>query len=165
MHFKGELDPTLCKDIEDWMPQAGELFKPGSDYFLGGCRIAGDIGPQRRTGETGNDGDAESVGGPGSRHHLLGGPLRHFARVAVAPDIVGQDGLMAGVDGIADSGANTMIAQHRCLQFVAGEQIKFLLAVIVFAQGALDLEVVAPATQVNPLVAPFSCLGSQFSQR
>ena len=42
------------------------------------------------------------------------------------------------------------------MQIVAGEQVELVLAVVVLAEGALHLEVVAPAAQLQALVAPLA---------
>ena len=68
--------------------------------------------------------DAELLGGADRGHHFLGGPLPHALRVAVAPDVIGQQGLVARVDRIAHRLADAMVAHDRHGQIVPGEQVE-----------------------------------------
>src|SRR5262249_11204250 len=90
------------------------------------------------------------------RHHLLGGALLYAVGHTVAPDVIGKDALVARLDPIADRLADTMIAQDRRRQIVPPEQVELLWTIVRVAEGALHLEMIAPASQVEPLIAPFA---------
>ncbi len=72
---------------------------------------------------------------------------------------------MPRLDAIADCLANPMIAEHQERQIVAGQQIELVLAVIVVAQRPLHFEVIAPAAQLQPLIAPVVELLREFFER
>ena len=73
---------------------------------------------------------------------------------------------MPAVDAIANRLADAMVAEDRHAQFQAVDSRSSLLrAVVVFAEGALHLEMIAPAAQLEALIAPFGELPGQFFQR
>src|SRR5689334_1488118 len=57
-----------------------------------------------------------------------------------------------------------MAADDRDGQLLPVQQGELLLAVALFAEGTLDLEVIAPAAQVQPLIAPFGDVAGQLLQ-
>ncbi len=130
-----------------------------------GDRVAGHRWPQGRTAATGDDADSEFFGRPHRGQHFLGGPLLDPERLAIAPDVLRQQRLVPGVDRIAHRLADPVIAQHRRRQVGTVEQFELLGAVVGLAEGALDLEMVAPATQLDALVAPFADLAHKVVER
>jgi hypothetical protein len=58
-----------------------------------------------------------------------------------------------------------VVAQDGQLQIEPGEQIELLLAIVVFVGCALDVEMTAPAAQIDSLIAPFIQLLGEFLQR
>ena len=62
-------------------------------------------------------------GGAGGVLHLLGGALAHALRVAVAPHVLRQDGLVARVDRVAHGLADQMGADRPAVEAVALEQL------------------------------------------
>src|SRR5205807_686020 len=93
--------------------------------------------------------------GPHRGHHLGGGPLPHAFRAAVAPDVIGQEGLVPGVDGVAHRLADAVVAHRPGAQLIPGQEVELPLAVVVLTQGPPHLEVVAPPGG-GPLPSPFS---------
>ena len=121
--------------------------------------------PDRRAGEAGDDVDAELRGGAGGVLHLLGGALAHAFGVAVAPDLGREHGLVAGVDRVADGLADEVVADRPAAQPVALEQRSHAGRVSRVAQRLRDVEVVAPARELEPVEAPVAALGRQLRQR
>src|ERR1043166_8603923 len=75
------------------------------------------------------------------------------------PDVVGQDAPVPRLDRVADSLADAIRSQHGRLEVVAREQVELLLAIVVAGDRPLHLEVIAPAAELDPLVAPVGDLG------
>ena len=88
-------------------------------------------------------------------------------RVAVAPDLWRQDPLVARVDRVAHRLADEMRAEREAVQMVALEHLLDRRAVAVLGERAVDLEVVAPAGELEPVEAPLarSCAASSSSGR
>src|SRR5262249_5559247 len=86
--------------------------------------------------------------------------------LAVAPDPGGHDGLMAGVDGVvADGLADQVVGDRPALQVVLGQQLVPAGQVSVLVQRAVDLEVVAPAGELEAVVAPLPRVLADLLQR
>ena len=112
--------------------------------------------PDRRAGEAVDDLDAQLLRRAGGVHHLLGGPLADGLGLAVAPDVLGQDQLVPLVDQVADRLADQVIGDGPDLQPVLAQQIVPTLAVVLVVECLLDVEVVAPAGQLDALVPPLA---------
>ena len=98
--------------------------------------------------------------------HALGGALPHALRVAVAPDLGRQDALVAGVDReVAHALPDQVVADHVALQAVAVEQLALGGHVAVVGERLVDLEVIAPAGQLQAVEPPGGRLGGQLLQR
>ena len=110
--------------------------------------------PDRRAGEARDDLDAELRGRPGGVLHPLGGAAAHTLGLAVAPHLGRQDALVARVDRVAHRLAHEVRAQGPAAQPVALEELAAPLGVVGLRQRAVDLEVVAPARELEPVVAP-----------
>jgi hypothetical protein len=109
--------------------------------------------PDRGAGEAVDDTDAEFLGGPGRPLHLLGRAAIDAIRVAVAPHMRRQDRLVALVDSVADRLADEMRRDGMHREVVALELVALLGAVRGFFERPGGIEVVAPAGQLEPLVA------------
>ena len=72
---------------------------------------------------------------------------------------------MPGFDAVAHGLADAVIGENEHLQIVTRQQVELSLAVFVFAQGSLHLEVIAPAAEFEALIAPVVELLRQFFQR
>src|SRR6185295_6615153 len=95
---------------------------------------------------------------PGSGAGRVLHPLRR-ARVdavglSVAPDLRRQDRAMPVVDRIADALTDEVGADRPAAEAVPLEQLALLTAVRVVGDGALDLEVIAPAGELQAVEPP-----------
>src|SRR5690348_18426883 len=112
--------------------------------------------PDRRAGEAVHDGDAEPGGRARGVLHLLGRSLLDPFGPAVAPHARRDDGPMPLVDAVADRLPDEVISNREHLQAMASEQIAPAGTVAIVGEGALDVEVVAPARQLEAVVAPLA---------
>jgi hypothetical protein len=96
---------------------------------------------------------------------ILGRPLLDAARVAVSPDIVRKNALVALIDRIRDGLPDPVIAEDGDSQVALGQKIKLFLAVIAFAQGTLHFEMIAATGQFEALIAPVRRLLGELFQR
>jgi len=101
MDFQREIDPGLVEPLENGGPAGGEVGETAIPECLGGGweRIQRML--NRRAGEAGNRLHPEPCGGAGGILHLPRGALAHSFRIAVAPDVGRQDGLVPLVDPVA----------------------------------------------------------------
>ena len=100
-----------------------------------------------------DDGRPLSVGGGMT---FGGGPLANPLGLAVTPDPGGQDALVPGVDRVvADRLADQVVGDRPDLQVVLGQRLALARHVRVVGQRLVHLEVVAPAGDLQPVVAPF----------
>ena len=121
--------------------------------------------PDRRAGEAVHLRDAEPRGRAGGVLHSLGCPLLDPGRVAVSPDVGREDRLVARVDRVADRLADEMRAEREAVQVVALEHLLDAGAVVVLGQRTVDLEMVAPAGELEAVEAPAAGLLGQVLQR
>ena len=95
--------------------------------------------------------------GPGGHLHGLGGPPPHALRLAVAPDPGGQDALVPLVDRVvADGLPGEVVGDRVHLQAVLLEDVPAALHVAGVLDGRPRVEVVAPAGDLQPVVAPLA---------
>lgn len=129
--------------------------------------------PDRRAGEAVDDRVDDRLVGAGVEEfacgacgglHRLGGALADALRIAVAPDLRGEDGLVALVDRIADGLADEVIGNGVAAQAVLLELRPKRRHIVVFLERAPDLEVVAPAGELDAVVAHFFDEGEEFVQ-
>ncbi len=165
VYLEGVAQAALGTHVQDRAPRLGEIAQGVLNQLRGRCRVADDRGPNRRPGEAGKHRHTELLRGPGGRDHLLGGTLAHPFRPAVAPDVVGQQEPVPGLDRFADGVTNAVGAQHRNAEVQAIEQGKLSGAVVVLAGGALHLEMITPTAEFHALVAPLGDLGDELFQR
>src|SRR4029453_440171 len=97
--------------------------------------------------------------------HPLGCALLDAGRLAVAPNLRGEDRLVARVDRIADRLADEVGAEREAVQVVALEHFLDAAAVVVLGECAVDLEVVAPAGELEAVEPPASRLLRQVLER
>src|SRR5690606_41730893 len=110
--------------------------------------------PDRGAGEADDGVDAEVRGGAGRVHDLGGGAAADALRFAVAPDPLREDRLVAFVGVVADGLADEVVGDGPHLQVVLGEGLQLARDVVVVGDGLVDLEVVAPAGDLQAVVAP-----------
>ena len=164
MHLQGELDPAFLEDVEDGVPAVGELGEARVDHRLGGGGEVVDQVPDARPGEAIDHRHTQLAGGAGGVLHFLGSPLIHLGGVAIAPDVVGQNGLVADVDIVADRLAHQVVRDGEQLEVVLLEQFAFAGAVGVVGERLLDFEVISPAGQFETIKAPLAGLLAQHFQ-
>ncbi len=165
MDFQAELDALLLEDIENRRETLGEVRVAGVDHVLRDRRERVQEVPDRAAGEAVDDADAELLGRPGGVDHVLRSPLLDAFRLAVAPDLGREDGLVTLVDVVADALADQVVRDGEHLQPVLVEHRPLGLAVLVVLEGLVDLEVVAPAGQFQAVIAPALGLLRQDLQR
>ena len=154
VHLVGEAHAHLVEDVEDRVPAVGEVLVAGVDELLRDRREHRDVLPDRRAGEADDRVDAEACGEPCGVLHLLGGALAHALGVAVAPDALAEDALVARVDRVVADGLPGEVVRDRPdLEAVALEQREPVGDVVVVVP-APRVEVVAPARELEAVVAP-----------
>ena len=154
MHLEGEPDALLVEDVQDGIPPPGEVRVAFVDLLLARRREEVQLVPDGGSGEARDDVHPEPGRGPRRVLHLLGGPPAHALLVSVAADVRGQGGLVAGVyERVADGLADEVVADGVAFEAVLREQATLLLDVIVFREGLPHLEVVAPAGELQAVVA------------
>ena len=122
--------------------------------------------PDRRAGEAGDDLDAELRRGARGVLHPLRGALPHALGIAVAPDLrVGRTPLWRSSIGSHTAWPTRWlpIAQHA--EAVALEQLAPAGGVAGVAHRLGDVEVVAPAGQLEPVEAPARRLRGEVVER
>ena len=98
--------------------------------------------------------DAEFLGGLDRVQHLRLCTLADTFGVAVAPHPFGQDAAVPLVDRrVADRLADQVRADRPAAEAMAVEQLTDAVDVAVFAERPVDLEMVAPGAQFEPVVA------------
>jgi hypothetical protein len=166
VHLEGEIDVELLEGLEDRAEALGEIGEAGIPIRLRGRREGVDRVPDGRAGEAVDDrgkvvlgavaaglGVEERARGLGRGDHLLGGPLAHALGVAVAPDVGRQDGLVALVDVVADRLADEVAGDGVAGQAVVLEERPLVVDVFLARGGGIDIEVVAPAGELDTIVA------------
>lgn len=155
VHLVREADALGVEDVEDRVPPVGEVLVAALDHRVGHRREHRDGVPDRGAGEADHGVDAEPGGRPRGVLHPLGGPLPYLLGVAVAPDRGGQDALVPLVDRVvADGLADQVVGDREDLQVVLRELLALAVEVVALGQRPVDLEVVAPAGDLQAVVAP-----------
>ena len=95
--------------------------------------------------------------------HFFGGPGVDAGRIAVAPDVRRQDGLVPRVDLVQHGLADQVGADGVQLQVVALQQVASAGAIAVVGQRLVDLEMVAPAGQLEAVVAELAGFAARSS--
>jgi hypothetical protein len=102
--------------------------------------------------------------GTGGGLDLLGGALTDAFGLTIAPDIGGQDGLVAFIDEIAHGLADKMGGNGETFQAMFGEQCPFLFDVIGFGEGAVDFKMIAPTGEFDAVITHFFDHGRELSE-
>ena len=161
MHFQGELHAALAKHVEDWVEPLGQKIEAVVDHFRRNWREGIEQRPNARAREAVDHAHAQLLGGPGGVLQLLGGSGIDFLRIAVAPDVWWQDGLVTGVNVVQHRLADQMPTDGEHLQIVLFQQFTLLRTVVVLVERLVDLEVIAPAGQLESIVAEAANLPGQ----
>ncbi len=155
MHLMREPDALIVEDVEDRVPSVREVLVAVVDHRLGHWREHRHGLPDLRPGEADDGVHAETAGRPCGHLHLLGGPLPDAFGVAVAPDAVGQDPAVALVDRVVADGLSLeVVGDREELQVVLLQQVELVPHVAVVLGGLPDIEVVPPAGDLQPVIAP-----------
>ena len=154
VNFERELHALGLEDVEDRRPAVGEVLVAGVDVGLAGGREEVELAPHAAAGEAVDDRHAELLGGAGGVLHLLGAALAHPFGIPVAPQARGEDALVAGVDRVANALAHQVRADGVALEVVLVQDVPAALDVGVALQRLVNLEVVAPAGELQGIEAP-----------
>jgi hypothetical protein len=165
MDLEGEAHALGVEDVDDRPPALGEVLVAALDLAPVVGRERVEHVPDGRAGEAGDDRRAELRRRARGVLHPLGRAAAHALGVAVAPDLRRQHALVAGVDRIAHRLADEVGAQRPAAQSVAFEQLAPAARVLGLGQRAVDLEVVPPARELQPVVAPRRALARQLLER
>ncbi len=118
VNFEGEVDIDFFEYVKDGCPPISEVFVSIIQILLRGRRKGVEGVPDRRSCEAVNHGMNDGVVRTGIEKftccarglfHFLSGTLADTFRIAVAPDIGGEDGLVALVDQVTDRLADEVI--------------------------------------------------------
>jgi hypothetical protein len=85
--------------------------------------------------------------------HLFGGALADAFGLTVAPDLGGEDSLVALVDGIADRLPDEVVGEGVASQAIGLKLFPEIAYVAIFVKRTADLEMVTPAGEFDAVVA------------
>ena len=164
MDLQGELHAAFAENVENRVPSLGQQLEAVVDRLRRDGREGIKPLPDARSGEAVDHGHAQFLRGPGGVLHVLGRPRVDTGRIAVAPDIGRQDGLVPLVDHVQHGLADEVIADRPDLKSVAFEHFALACAVIGLGGGEIDLEMIAPTGQFEAIVTETLELLGQFLQ-
>ena len=121
--------------------------------------------PDRRAGEAVHLRDAELRRSPRRVLHPLGRPVVNTVRIAVTEHLGRQNRPVALVDAVADRLADEVRADRPHVQTVPLEERTLLLGVPAVGDRLVDLEVVAPARELETVEAPAGTASGQLLER
>ena len=117
--------------------------------------------PDARSGEAVDDADAQLLGRPGGVLHLFDGAATDAVRLTVPPDMIRHDPFVPRVDIVEDALSDEVIGDRKQLQVVLLQEVAFTAAVGIVGDRLVDLEMVAPASQLEPVVTKLTGLLAQ----
>src|SRR5205085_4398917 len=154
MHLEREAHAGLAKHVEYRAPSVGKVAIARVDHLRRHGWEAVHQMPDRRASEAVDDGHSEPSCRTGRVLHLLSGALLHAFGAAVAPDARRYDAPVPLVDTVAHRLPDEMVRDREDLQAVTRQQVASLIAVTAIRERALDVEVVAPACELQTVIAP-----------
>ena len=163
MRLEGEPDPALVEHVENRVPQLGEAPVAGVDGLLGHRRKRVEQVPDGRPREPAHHLQPEVAGGAGGVLHGLDGPRP--LRLGGAPHRLGGERVGPGVVRVADELAGEVVRDRPAAQPVLGQQGVAPVAVGLVGGGAVDVQVVSPARQLQPVEPEPLRLRGQLGQR
>src|SRR6266516_2821024 len=165
VQLEAEAASFCVEHVHDRAPAPGEILVAALDggEVVGRERV--EEMPDRRAGEPVHLRDPKPSGGARRVLHPLRGALPHALRVAVAPDLGRQDRLVARVDRVADGLADEVGADREAVQVVALEHLLHRPDVALLGERSVDLEMVSPAGELEPVEAPFARLARELLER
>lgn len=174
VNFEAEINIFFFKRIHDGEETLGEVVESFLQVFLGGGREGVEGVPDGRASEAIDDAFfrctagskvEEFPAGSSGVDEFFGCALADAFGFTVAPNVLGQDGFVAFIDEIADGLAYEVGGNGEAGQACIGELLPFGFAVAGFMEGALDIEVVAPASELYAVVAHFFNFREEISGR
>jgi len=155
VHLVREPHALGVEHVKYGVPPRREVLVTARDHRLWHRREHRDRVPDRRPGEPDHRPHAERRRGPRGVRDLGRRPLPHPFWRPVTPDARGQDPLVPLVDRVvADRLPDQVAGDGKAAQPVLVEQFVPPGQVPVLAQRAVDLEMVAPAGKLEPVVPP-----------
>ena len=161
VHLEPEAHPLRFEDVHDRPEALGEVLVAALDLGEVVRREGVELVPDRRAREAVHLRDAERGRGAGRVLQALGGALPDALGLAVAPDLGRKDRLVARVDRVADGLPDEVRAERPAAEPVALEELAPSLRVPVVGERLVDLEVVAPAGELEPVEPPLARLGGE----
>lgn len=167
MDLKREVDVFCIEHVEDRPPAPREIVVALLQIGLTGRWKSIECVPDCRASEAVYNGGRfilalstgtsvkEKTCGLCCRFHFLRRTLAHAFRLAVAPDIARQDGLVPPVDQIAIRVAHQMTGNGMAGKTVLPQQSPLFRDVVFFRQSAINFKVIAPAGELNAIVPHF----------
>ena len=164
MDLEAEVDVDLVERVEDRTPAFAEVSEALVPVILRGRRESVGRMPDGRTGEAidchrvavfriAGFGIEKRARRFARGDHLLGRAAAHAFRIAVAPDFGRQDGLVSFVNQVADRLADEVVRDGETSQAVVREQFPLFTDVSFRGQGAINVEMIAPAGEFESVVA------------
>ena len=165
VHLEAELDAFLVEDVHDRAPPFGEVLVPALDLGEVIRRKRVDQVPDRGAREAVHLPDAQPRGCTCRVLHPLGCARANALRLAVAVDLGRENRPVTLVDAVADRLADEMRADRENVQMVALQDLLLRPAVAVVLERLVDLEVVAPAGELETVEAPAAGLRGKILER
>jgi len=151
--FQREVHAGVVEGLEDGEEPATELLVAAVPVLLGRRWERVQRMPDRAAGEAGDHAHTQRLRGAGGVRQLLGRALAYPLGLPVTPDVRGHHGLVAFVDRVAYGLTHQVVADGVEREAVVGEQLTALLGVVGFRDGAAYVEVIAPAGELEAVVA------------
>ena len=180
MHLEREPDAVLRERVEDRPPTPREVGVARLDELRRGRRERVEHVPDRAPREAVDDeaavlrqslahrfwrGVEEAPCRARGALHLVGGAAAHTLGIAVAPDRLRQDRAMSLVDAVAHGLTDEVRRERVAREPVVGEQLPVARAVGVVLERGFDVEVIAPAGELEPVVAERLRFGGERLER
>jgi hypothetical protein len=164
VHLEREADALVLEHVDDRAPALREVLVAALDLVEVVRREGVELVPDRRAGEAVDDADAELGGRAGRVLHAIGRAPADALGLAVAPDVGREDRAVPLVDRVADGLADEMRPDREALEPVPPEQLAPAVRVAGLRDRAVDLEVVAPARELEPVEPPSGRLRRELVQ-
>ncbi|MEY2640910.1 MAG: hypothetical protein RL150_303 [Candidatus Parcubacteria bacterium] len=159
MDLQGEFHTVLLEDVHDRTETASKILEAYIDLPRKHRRKRVDEVPDRGSSETVHHADAEFLGGHGSALKLLSGALAHTFGIAVAPDVVRENLLVAIIDVVADGLSDEVRGDGVAFHTTLIEIGTFCGTILRIGLGFGDIEVITPAAELDTLIAHRFCRG------
>ena len=165
VHLEAEAHALAVEHVEDRAPALREVLVAALDHGEVVRRERVEQVPHGGPGEPVHLLDAERGRGARRVRHPLGRALPDALGVAVAVDLRGEDAAVPVVDRVADGLADEVRAERPDAEAVLLQQAADGLRVAGIGDRPVDLEVVAPAGELEAVVAPARDLRRELRDR